>query len=105
MWRLRPDRRYLMPPWKGSNHSRGAAVDVTVAWHNGQELKMPTPHDEFSPRAHRGAVRGVSQQARRNADFLDRMMRAEGFLPIPNEWWHFDAPGARRYPLLDLPIR
>jgi zinc D-Ala-D-Ala dipeptidase len=105
MWRTRPNPRYLARPWVGSKHNRGAAVDLTLAKRNGRELPMPTPHDEFSPRAHRGATRGVSAEARRNAAKLDRVMRAEGFLPIRNEWWHFDAPDWRRYPLLDVPIR
>lgn len=104
MWNLRPDPRYLSRPWKGSNHSRGAAVDVTLVDAAGRELPMPTPHDEFSPRAHRGAVAGVSPQARRNASLLDQAMRAEGFIPNRNEWWHFDAPEAHRYPLLDVPV-
>jgi D-alanyl-D-alanine dipeptidase len=105
MWRIRPNARYLAPPWRGSRHSRGAAVDVTLARRDGRELPMPTPHDEFSLRAHRGARRGVSKAGRRNAALLLRVMRAEGFISNRYEWWHFDAPGWRRFPLLDVPVR
>jgi hypothetical protein len=28
-------------------------------------------------------------------------MRAEGFLPMATEWWHFDAPGWRAFPVMD----
>jgi D-alanyl-D-alanine dipeptidase len=98
MWRLRPDPRYLASPRRGSRHTRGAAVDVTLVDAAGRALPMPTPHDEFSPRAHRGAVRGVPAAARRNAALLEAAMRAEGFRPHPREWWHFDAPDWRRYP-------
>lgn len=104
MWRIRPDARFLLPPWLGSNHSRGAAVDVTLATRQGCELPMPTPHDEFSARAHRGAWRGVTPRRRGNAALLDRAMSAEGFRPNPREWWHFDAPYPRRYPLADVPV-
>jgi D-alanyl-D-alanine dipeptidase len=104
MFRLKPGTRYLANPRKGSNHSRGAAVDVTLCTTAGKDLVMPTPHDEFSSRAHRGATRGVSQTARRHARLLDAVMRAEGFTPIRYEWWHFNAPDARRYPLADVPI-
>lgn len=104
MFRLKPGTRYLANPRKGSNHSRGAAVDVTLCTTAGKDLAMPTPHDEFSARAHRGATRGVSQSARRHARLLDAAMRAEGFTPIRYEWWHFNAPDARRYPLADVPI-
>lgn len=106
LWKLRPDGRksYIANPRKGSKHSRGAAVDVTLVDRTGRELKMPTPHDSFRPEAHRGAVRGVTPLARKNRGILERAMRAEGFHPNPLEWWHFDAPDWRRYPLLDLPI-
>jgi zinc D-Ala-D-Ala dipeptidase len=104
MFRLKPGTRYLTNPRKGSNHSRGAAVDVTLCDSSGKELSMPTPHDEFSPRAHRGATRGISEPARRHARLLDAVMRAEGFTPVRYEWWHFNAPDARRYPLANVPV-
>jgi len=31
-------------------------------------------------------------------------MAAEGFEPLPTEWWHFDGPGWERYELLDRPL-
>ena len=106
MWRLRPDARsrYLANPRKVSKHSRGAAVDVTLVTQAGREVPMPTPHDEFSARAHRGARRGVSAAAQRNGRILDAAMRAEGFRANPYEWWHFTAPEWGRYPASDSPI-
>lgn len=106
MWRLRPDARsrYLANPRKVSKHSRGAAVDVTLVTRAGREVPMPTPHDEFSARAHRGARRGVSPVAQKNGRILDAAMRAEGFLANPYEWWHFTAPEWRRYPTSDAPV-
>jgi D-alanyl-D-alanine dipeptidase len=106
MWRLRPDARskYLANPRKISKHSRGAAVDVTLVDRAGRELPMPTPHDEFSPRAHRGATRGISAVARKNARILDAAMRGEGFLSNAYEWWHYTAPEWRSYPPADTPV-
>lgn len=106
MWRLRPDARskYLANPRKISKHSRGAAVDVSLVGRDGESLPMPTPHDEFSPRAHRGATRGVSATARKHWRILDAAMRAEGFLPNRYEWWHFTDPEWRRYPPSDTPV-
>lgn len=104
MWRLRPDARshYLANPRKVSKHSRGAAVDVTLVTRSGAPVPMPTPHDEFTARAHRGARRGVSVAAFGNARRLDAAMRAEGFRPNPYEWWHFTAPEWSRYAASDL---
>jgi D-alanyl-D-alanine dipeptidase len=106
MWRLRPDARshYLANPRKVSKHSRGAAVDVTLVTRAGKPVPMPTPHDEFSARAPRGARRGVSAAALKNARLLDAAMRAEGFQSNPYEWWHFTAPEWSRYPVSDTPI-
>jgi D-alanyl-D-alanine dipeptidase len=28
-------------------------------------------------------------------------MKAAGFVGMPTEWWHFDAPDAAKYPLSD----
>lgn len=106
MWRLNraSHSRYLANPQKGSKHNRGAAVDATLVDRKGRELEMPTPFDAFSPRAHRGATRGVSRAARRNRGLLEAVMRAEGFAPNPYEWWHFTAPDWQRYPLADIPL-
>ena len=104
LWKVRPGTRFLANPRKGSKHSRGAAVDLTLVDADGRELKMPTPHDEFSPRARRGATRGISKEGRKNGLVLDAAMRAEGFLPNRGEWWHFDAPDWRKYPLSDAPL-
>ncbi|HLU68888.1 MAG TPA: M15 family metallopeptidase [Kofleriaceae bacterium] len=112
LWELVPDPRYVARPVRapggalreGSKHNRGAAVDATLVHLDGRPVEMPTDHDDFSPRAHRGS-RDASPAARRNAALLERAMVAEGFEPLPTEWWHFDAPGWQGYPLLDEPLR
>jgi zinc D-Ala-D-Ala dipeptidase len=105
MWKLRPDARklYLANPKKASKHNRGAAVDATLVDKSGRQLEMPTPFDEFSPRAHRRA-RGISARARRNSGILEAAMRAHGFIPNPYEWWHFTAPDWRNYPVSNIPL-
>lgn len=103
MWAITGGSRYLANPRRGSKHSRGAAVDVTLVDRDGRELPMPTGFDEFSRRASR-SYQGGSADARRNRVLLEQSMRAQGFLPNPGEWWHFDDPHWRRYPLLDVPL-
>jgi D-alanyl-D-alanine dipeptidase len=103
IWTITGGSRYLANPRRGSKHSRGAAVDVTLVDRQGRELPMPTGFDEFSRRASR-SYQGSSAEARRNSGILEAAMRAQGFIPNPGEWWHFDDPHWRRYPLLDLPL-
>jgi D-alanyl-D-alanine dipeptidase len=103
MWAVMPDERYVANPAKGSRHNRGAAVDVTLVDPRGRELDMPSGYDDFSERAHRD-YRGGSPEARANRDRLIRAMHRRGFRVLDTEWWHFDAPGWKRYPLLDLPF-
>jgi D-alanyl-D-alanine dipeptidase len=106
LWRALPDRRYVADPRRGSDHNRGAAVDLTlIALASGKKLEMPTDHDATGPKSHRGATRGISSRAQKNARLLDREMRRAGFKPLRTEWWHFSAPRAKRYRVLDEPLR
>jgi len=109
-WALVPDERYVARPERrdgrpvaGSKHNRGDAVDVTLVDASGARLEMPTGFDDFSERAHRDAPR-VSPAARANAQRLEAAMVAEGFEPLPTEWWHFDAPGWQGDALLEVPL-
>jgi len=104
MWQLVPDSRYVADPRKGSRHNRGAAVDVTLVDSLGHELAMPTGFDDFTQRAHRDFM-DLPPEALRNRKILEEAMRQEGFLPLPTEWWHFDAPNWKSYPVLDIPLR
>lgn len=103
MWAKVPIEGYVANPAKGSNHNRGAAVDVTLVDASGRELEMPSAYDEFTERAHRDYAGGTGEQ-RANRATLERAMEAEGFVGLRTEWWHFDAPGARKHPVLDLPL-
>jgi zinc D-Ala-D-Ala dipeptidase len=110
LWALVPDARYVAEPViehgervAGSKHNRAAAVDVTLVDTAGRPLQMPSAFDDFSERAHRGSA-AATPTARRNAQRLEAAMAAEGFEPLPTEWWHFDAPGWERYELLDDPL-
>jgi len=104
LWDATPGklRRYVASPKKGSKHTRGAAVDVTLTDSLGRELQMPTPFDTFNIRARSAYTKGVPKIAIRNRTILHDAMKAEGFLSVSGEWWHFNDPGWRRYPLLDV---
>lgn len=109
-WALVPNENYVAKPVErdgkpaqGSKHNRGAAVDLTLIDAAGRELVMPTGFDDFSEKAGRGYA-GNSLEAQANMKKLEAAMTAQGFAPLPSEWWHFDGPGWEGYGLLDAPI-
>jgi D-alanyl-D-alanine dipeptidase len=100
-WELVPDERYVANPAKGSRHTRGTTVDLTLVDKAGKELEMPSAFDDFSEKAHRNYME-CSKEAIQNRELLERMMVNEGFEPLPTEWWHFDLIGWRSHHELDL---
>jgi D-alanyl-D-alanine dipeptidase len=111
-----PKARYVADPRgaRGSMHSYGAAVDVTLADADGRELDLGTPHDFLGALAEpRLEARFVAEgkltaaQVERRA-ILRAAMRAGGMRSIPNEWWHFDAGRhdeiVARYSRLDVAL-
>ncbi len=103
LWKAQPKPGYVMDPRKGSTHSRGTAVDVTLADERGQELEMPSPYDFFGPAAHQG-YRGGTARARANREALREAMVGAGFKPNPYEWWHFELQDAWSEPVRDEPV-
>ena len=101
MWARFPFEGFIANPAKGSNHNRGAAVDLTLVDLDGRELPMPSAYDEFSERSHRAYAGGTPDQ-RRNRALLEEAMAKEGFKGLATEWWHFDDKDAKKYPVLDL---
>lgn len=89
LWKAAKSSKYVVPPENGpSLHSYGTAVDVTLTDKNGQELLMPTAHDEFSIRA-ASDYTGDNSLIRYNLDILQKAMKKAGFSTIKDEWWHF----------------
>lgn len=104
MWEKSPLPGFVGNPREGSKHNRGAAVDVTlVDLATGEERPMPTPYDEFSPRAHIGYFK-LPPEVAENRRILQAAMRAQGFHTIESEWWHFDHQRWQDFPLADLPL-
>ena len=104
LWNARPDPEFLADPRRGSPHSRGVAVDLTLL-NDGRELDMGTPFDAFTPLSHHGRT-DVSAEAQRNRLLLMGLMTSAGWDFYRNEWWHYQLFDQRRYPLVsdaDLP--
>lgn len=87
LWDVVPDDKYVTPPAKGSMHSRGLAVDLTLVDVDGKELDMGTPYDFFGEEAHYGY--NHPEAVKRNRWILKSTMEKYGFGGIRTEWWHF----------------
>ena len=99
LWNARPDPNFLADPRRGSPHSRGAAVDLTLIDERGAELEMGTGFDAFTPLSHH-ANTAIAPAAQRNRFLLLGLMSAAGWDFYKNEWWHYQLFDARRFPLL-----
>lgn len=98
LWNKFPDPEFIADPRRGSPHSRGVAVDLTLIDGGGAELEMGTGFDDFSARAHHADTE-VSATAQRNRAVLLGLMTAAGWDFYRNEWWHYQLFNSRRYPL------
>lgn len=99
LWNHTPDPTFLADPRKGSPHSRGAAVDVTLVDAAGEALDMGTDFDAFTPLAFHGVLE-ITPEQQRNRALLLGIMTAAGWDFYRNEWWHYQLFQPRRYPLL-----
>ena len=99
LWDKVPNPDYVTPPAKGSMHSRGAAVDLTIVDANGRELDMGTPYDFFGAAAHTDYT-DLPAKVLTNRRLLRETMAAVGFTGIRTEWWHFSYQ-SKNYPLSD----
>src|SRR5262249_9192025 len=78
MWNHTPDPEFLADPRRGSPHSRGIAVDLTLLDADGRELEMGTGFDAFTPLSHHASLE-VSLSAQANRFILLGIMTAAGW--------------------------
>jgi len=106
LWEHTPDPDFLADPRRGSPHSRGVAVDLTlIDMKTGKALDMGTHFDAFTPQSHH-ANTSVSPQAQKNRLLLMGLMTTAGWDFYRNEWWHYQLFDSRDYQLYgdaDLP--
>ena len=101
LWNHSPIPGFLADPRRGSPHSMGAAVDLTlVEAGSGRELDMGTAFDAFTQLSHHGN-QDISADAQRNRHTLMGIMTTAGWDFYRNEWWHYQMFNARAsYPVL-----
>ena len=104
MWDATPPERreFVADPATGSRHNRGCSIDLSLH-QGGVEVAMPSPYDDFTPAAYRSnsAAPAAAIAASR---MLEAWMVAEGFVPLANEWWHYDWKDWRDFPIMDVPL-
>jgi D-alanyl-D-alanine dipeptidase len=106
-----PLQMYVADPARGSIHSFGMAVDVSILDEHGRALDMGTAFDAFDPRSQPRleqqflASGELTTQQVANRQLLNRLMQEAGFHGIPTEWWHFNmgdpAQVRATYPRID----
>jgi D-alanyl-D-alanine dipeptidase len=100
LWAHTPDPDFLADPARGSPHSRGVAIDLTLIDNKGIALDMGTGFDAFTPLSHHGNT-DVGPAAQANRHLLLGLMSTAGFDFYAKEWWHYQLFQARdRYPLI-----
>lgn len=97
LWNHTPDPEFLADPRRGSPHSRGAAIDLTLIDQKGNDLDMGTGFDAFTPLSHHGNTE-ISTEAQKNRHLLMGIMTTAGWDFYRNEWWHYQLFNARRLP-------
>ena len=87
---------YLANPARGSIHSYGMALDITLLDEQGRELDMGTGFDDMTNLSHPALEEGflltgeLTDEQVANRRLLREAMLGAGFFGINTEWWHFD---------------
>ena len=120
MWEVvkgKPQQRYVANPNSktGSVHNYAAAVDVTLANAQGEEVDMGTLHDHLGPLAEIRHEQKFLKEKKLNQEQIkhryilrDAMTKGGKFKTFRSEWWLFDAWQGydlrKRYQKLDIPL-
>ena len=90
LWKKFAVRHFVADPTdgRGSLHSWGLAVDVTVVDKDGHEIEMPSGFDNFTSAA--SAINaGGDPVVHARLRMLQVAMKSGGFIGLSTEWWHF----------------
>lgn len=90
---------YVSSPKPGSLHNYGMAIDLTLCDAQGHALDMGSDFDDFTvlassvERVEDSLLQSGALQSHqiKNRRLLRQAMRHGGWMPLPSEWWHFNA--------------
>ena len=100
LWNALPDPEFVADPRRGSPHTRGVAIDLTLVDAQGAALDMGTGFDAAVPQSHHGSTE-IPVAAQHNRFTLLGIMMAAGWDNYRNEWWHYQMFNSRDYPLIE----
>ena len=100
LWEFDPNPNFLTNPSKGSPHTKGIAVDLTLIDQIGNELNMGTKFDDFTEQAYH-LSNTVKKKIRLNRYILLSIMTLAGFDHYLNEWWHYQLFDSSQYRLIN----
>lgn len=108
-----PMQSYVANPYTktASIHNYGCAVDVTLSRKDGRPLDMGTDFDFFGKASQpRHEIKSFKAGKLTGEQYANRLLLREvmvraGFIPISNEWWHFNCAAPRevrrRYKIIE----
>ena len=99
LWNFKPDENYVTPPWKGSMHNKGLAIDLSLMDKHGKLIDMGTPFDHLGEKSH-FTYMDFPEEILANRQLLKTTMEKHGFRSIRTEWWHYSVGGIS-YPISD----
>jgi D-alanyl-D-alanine dipeptidase len=95
-------RRSLADPADGSGYNRGTTVDVGIFRLSDRKVcDLTSSYREMSVRSYTDFPGGTSEQ-RWCRDLLVEVMETENFQSLRSQWWRYDWPEGRKYPILNL---
>lgn len=88
---------------KTSSHTKGVAIDITLAYETDQRLDFGTDFDFFDIQSAHSYL-DHTQVVVNNRRFLHSTMRKFGFVSYDKEWWHYRFTGIDHCVLPNLNI-
>ncbi len=118
---LIPIQGYFAADPNKSQHCHGTAIDVCLCTPNGEELPYPTKVDAYTPEIAEEIQQGKTDKLKnylpcarhdyyadnleteiKNREQLKQLMESIGLVSIPHEWWHYNLPNGKDYPLFEF---
>jgi len=116
MWDILPDERYVAHPDKGSNHNRAAAIDCYLTDQTGKSIGFPCEPDGYTVGIEKDMPKWIAELKKgqydyvckpeekhlcQNRDMFRQIMESVGLVALNEEWWHYELPNAKTYPLIE----